>query len=324
MNWFQFGNDKSLNIGGLVCVGHSSDIPCCTLLSYSFGRKHNCSINFAIIVQDRVYIKCVVFMASKRGMEDQTRTDINAVQRQSSQTRPFVLFHTAESHPDTYFLSNFYPHGFNNISGLSLELEYDGQIWPTSEHLYQALKFRCDNDYHLMWRGIIRTASTPSKAKYLGNLRTDVQYRWMAELRDTVFAYRPYVQYADAGDTMCKMQRMLTVLRLKFNIPYLQQMLLDTGTGKLSEDSMDGWGWRKGNLLGDCLMIVRDEIRHKLEAEYLRKQMYNQQRQQVYEQQVYDQQYQQIRYTFEVPTSSGQIFSVPNDSDVEFYVDYDN
>lgn len=195
---------------------------------------------------------------------------------------PFVLFHTFESHPGTYFLSNFYPHGFNGRSGLSLDLVYDGVIWTTSEHLYQALKFRCESPIDREWREVIRAASTPYKSKYLGNLRTDTRYPWMRELADLVLRYRPYIQYADIGDRASKTQRMLTVLRIKFSDPELRQLLLDTEDGRLSEDSNDEWGWRNGNLLGDCLMIVRDEIQAEIRVHAHNDEMYRL----AYEQQV--------------------------------------
>lgn len=51
------------------------------------------------------------------------------------------------------FLSNFYPH----------PIEYKGQIYPTNEHLFQALKASTEEG-----RESIRIANTPREAKYLG------------------------------------------------------------------------------------------------------------------------------------------------------------
>lgn len=53
-----------------------------------------------------------------------------------------------------FFLSNFYP----------AEIVYMGEIWPTSEHAYQAQKF---NDPTI--RTAIREAKTPAQAKRIGN-----------------------------------------------------------------------------------------------------------------------------------------------------------
>ncbi len=169
-----------------------------------------------------------------------------------------LLFHTEKSHPDTYFLSNFYP----EKSGESaINVWYHGQSWPTSEHLYHALKFECLTETDKQWREIIRTARTPYQAKYLGQQRTDVQYPWMQALREKVLQYKPYVKFAGDIKGPARLQWMMTAVQAKFwcNMD-LAERLMATGVTWLAEDSTDDWGWRGQNYLGNILMAVRHEL----------------------------------------------------------------
>ncbi len=129
-----------------------------------------------------------------------------------------------------HFLSNFYPQ----------RVEYEGEIYPTSEHAFQAAKTLDPRerdqftDPHL----------TPGQAKRLGrkvSLRPDwddVKFRVMAEILDVKFA--PGTELA---------------VRLK-----------NTGDTELIEGNHWGdriWGQVNGegeNWLGCILMGIRDEL----------------------------------------------------------------
>lgn len=131
---------------------------------------------------------------------------------------------------DKYFwLSNFHP----------VTIEMDGDLYPTVEHAYQALK-----TIDPTWRARIRWATTPGKAKRLGReapLRTDWDYM--------------------------KIGVMYCLLTTKFAYPQLKQRLLDTNDDELIEGNEWGdtfWGQCKGegdNWLGRLLMDVRHGLR---------------------------------------------------------------
>src|SRR5680860_618729 len=92
---------------------------------------------------------------------------------------------------ENYELSNFYPHPKKNIK---ITILFDGKYWPTSEHIYQALKFKCETDDEKKWRELIRTANTPTIAKYLGHYYTHIRYGWQNKYRDLVLEYKQKVR----------------------------------------------------------------------------------------------------------------------------------
>lgn len=127
------------------------------------------------------------------------------------------------------FLSNF---------GLA-EIEYKGKFYPTSEHLYQALK-TSDSEEH----EFVRISPTPGEAKNRGKKITRRE------------------NWDEAKDGVMKM-----ILRLKFQQnPNLAQQLLDTGSQELIEGNTWGdlyWGKCFGNgqnKLGIFLQELRDEL----------------------------------------------------------------
>jgi len=136
------------------------------------------------------------------------------------------------------FLSNFW----------KVPIEYEGTIYPTLEHAYQASK-----SYSIGYRTRILSAATPGEAKRLGR----------------VVELRPDWELLKEGF-------MLVFLRQKFHFPELREKLLATG----EEELIEGNGWhdefwgvcdgscRYGphspnglNKLGKLLMKVRDEIK---------------------------------------------------------------
>lgn len=130
---------------------------------------------------------------------------------------------------DYRFLSNFEysPVMFDNVQ------------YPTIEHAYQAAKTDDFSERH-----VIHDAQTPRAARKLGQL-VKIRPDW-----DNV-----------------KADVMLGLLRQKFAIPHLAQLLDETGDAELIEGNTWGdvfWGVCDGvgkNWLGRLLMQVREENR---------------------------------------------------------------
>ncbi len=126
------------------------------------------------------------------------------------------------------FLSNFHP------SVISI----DGKQYATVEHAYAAYK-TLDVDA----REIIRTASTPGKAKRLGRC-VGLRHDWES----------------------VKVELMRDLVHRKFQNPFLRPMLMATGDAYLEEGNYwhdTFWGVYKGegrNMLGQILMEIRGEI----------------------------------------------------------------
>ena len=125
-----------------------------------------------------------------------------------------------------------------------------GKRWPTSEHYFQAQKFRDAAD-----REQIRRAKTPMIAARLG--------------RDRSKKLRPDWDGA-------RVDVMRVALRAKFEQhPDLRFLLLSTGDAKLVEhtENDDFWGdggdGRGQNMLGRLLMGLRDELARAASAERL-------------------------------------------------------
>lgn len=130
---------------------------------------------------------------------------------------------------DYNFLSNFYEH----------EVFYEGKLYPTNEHAFQAAKTFNENE-----KEKIRKSKTASRAKFLGR---------KVKLRD------------DWEDV--KIQIMYDICLEKFKNEDLKEKLLNTGDKMLVEGNTwgdDFWGKfsEEGlNHLGEILMKVRNELR---------------------------------------------------------------
>lgn len=118
-----------------------------------------------------------------------------------------------------------------------VDVVYDGEVYPSTEHAYQAAKTHQD-----VTRQLIREAPTPGVAKALGKaclLRPD----WEE----------------------IKVEVMEDLLRQKFKNPLLKAKLLATVGHDLVEGNHWGdtfWGVCRGkglNMLGKLLMQIRDE-----------------------------------------------------------------
>ncbi len=140
------------------------------------------------------------------------------------------------------------PYGY--LSNFSRHHVYmDGKRWPTSEHYYQAMKFPTDPELQKQ----IRYAKSPGVAKRLA-WKNNVPLRpdWR-QVRDQV---------------------MLDVLRAKFTQnEELRQSLLSTGDAPLVEHTYNDHYWGDAgdgsgeNMLGQLLMLVREELRQANESQ---------------------------------------------------------
>lgn len=122
-------------------------------------------------------------------------------------------------------------------------VEWDGRVWPSSEHAYQAAKSLDKGEQEK-----IRKCKTAGEAKKLGKL-VNKRKEW-----DVV-----------------KLGVMKMILREKFKNPELRKKLLDTGDVYLEEGNHWGdkfWGVCLGeghNHLGKILMAIRQEIQFEEE-----------------------------------------------------------
>jgi ribA/ribD-fused uncharacterized protein len=140
---------------------------------------------------------------------------------------------------------NFYSVGdelgeFSNFYAFPIQL--GGELWPTSEHYFQAQKFE-DQAYQQK----IRQTDSPMIAARLG--------------RDRKQKLRPDWESV-------KIEIMKTAVLAKFTQhPELQTLLLSTGNAKIVEHTENDNYWGDGgdgsgkNMLGQILMQVRESLR---------------------------------------------------------------
>lgn len=118
------------------------------------------------------------------------------------------------------------------------QVTYDGIVYPSSEHAYQAAK-----TLDVETRHKIAAAETPGIAKRMGKL-VPCRPNW-----DSI-----------------KLQIMEDILRIKFSNSQLRQKLIDTGDKILEEGNSWGdsfWGICRGvgqNHLGKLLMKIRSDL----------------------------------------------------------------
>ncbi|MBY0546930.1 MAG: NADAR family protein [Candidatus Obscuribacterales bacterium] len=128
---------------------------------------------------------------------------------------------------------------FSNFAAFPIAIA--GDLWPTSEHYFQAQKFLDEAD-----REQIRQASSPGKAADMG--------------RDRKRSLRP--DWESVKDDI-----MRAAVRAKFSQhAKIRQVLLETGDAWLVEHTANDSYWADGgdgsgkNMLGRILMEVRAEL----------------------------------------------------------------
>jgi len=126
------------------------------------------------------------------------------------------------------FLSNFF----------MIDIEYNGIVFKSTEHAYQAMKASNFEDMML-----VANAETPGKCKRIGR-KIQMRPDW----------------------EVAKFRIMKDVCRVKFSIPEMKKLLLETGDDEIIEINTWGdvtWGQVDGvgeNHLGRILMELRNEI----------------------------------------------------------------
>ena len=129
---------------------------------------------------------------------------------------------------------------FSNFSAHPVRI--GGKLWPTSEHYFQAQKFK-----EVEYREKIRKSNSPMIAARMGRdrkkpLRRDWESVKVGVMRDAVRA--KFTQHAD-----------------------IREMLLSTGQSKIVEHTERDSYWGDGgdgsgkNMLGRILMEIRDELK---------------------------------------------------------------
>lgn len=129
---------------------------------------------------------------------------------------------------------------FSNFSAFAVE--WEGVVWPTSEHAYQAAKF---TDPEIASR--IQNALSAHDAK-------KIAHRFEDKMRP------------DWDDIKVVVMERILVQKL-LQHPYIQRKLLETGDMEIVEDSPTDsfWGrgpdWKGENNLGKIWMKLREELR---------------------------------------------------------------
>ncbi len=124
--------------------------------------------------------------------------------------------------------SNFWP----------CDIIYDGYSWPSSEHLYQGMKYKGVDE---VYRNLIRKAASPRDAACLGRRGRNIRSDW----------------------DLVRVDVMEEVVLTKFKQhESLRRILVSTGDEHIIEDfpGDDFWGIGDGsgaNMMGEVLMKVR-------------------------------------------------------------------
>jgi N-glycosidase YbiA len=145
-----------------------------------------------------------------------------------------IYFYGADEVPYGCF-SNFSDHGF----------DLDGVWWPTSEHYFQAQKFRGTRH-----ADAIRRARTPLRAAELGRDSTKPLRRDWERVKDDVMRRAVATKFRAHAD--------------------IRAVLLSTGEEEIVEDTTADHYWGRGrtgngkNMLGRILVRTRHQLRAEL------------------------------------------------------------
>lgn len=139
-----------------------------------------------------------------------------------------------------FYEREFY--AFSNFS--SFMVEWQGEVWPTSEHAYQAARYY--EVAPVYYQQILTMKSAHEAYSFMRHNRQAERPEWFNEKRAVM-----------KDIVRCKLQQH----------PYIQKKLLETGSVTIVEDSpVDSyWGWGKNrqgrNELGKIWMELRKELK---------------------------------------------------------------
>ncbi len=163
----------------------------------------------------------------------------------------------------------------SNFWTLENPLQYLNIDFPSSEHLYQSLKYIPDDpntiDHSTMaYIKEIATAKTPYMSKLIAGQTITNRFDWQRKLSEKISSYvKKGVKSRGDWDDV-KVDKMLWVLRFKFNSDsHCRTILLSTGNKALKEASPYDVFWGIGrhetgkNMLGKLLERVRVELTDK-------------------------------------------------------------
>ncbi len=159
---------------------------------------------------------------------------------------------------------------FSNFWETAKPILWQGALYPTSEHLYQTLKFFYEgaNASTLAYAEIIRTAKTPNMAKLYARMElTHPRFGWQKPIAKRIAEFQGKA-HARGDWEHCRLDMMLQVLRSKFRQDKLCcDALLSTEGSFLAEHTETDTFWADGgdrrhgsNHLGRLLMQVREEL----------------------------------------------------------------
>ena len=128
---------------------------------------------------------------------------------------------------------------FSNFARFPIQL--DGQLWPSSEHYFQAMKFA-----NASYRMQIKSAATPMLSAKLGRSRKQALRPDWEAVKDSVMFEAVLAKFSQHDN--------------------LRTLLLSTGSVKLVEHTSNDSYWGDGgdgsgkNRLGQILMQVRERL----------------------------------------------------------------
>ena len=152
----------------------------------------------------------------------------------------------------------FYEQEFYVLSNFSaFNLEYDNQIFPTSEHAYHYMKFSNENDVFMISDTTLISVRHLMREKILNAKSAHDAFKLGQENKAA--------RRTDWEDVKFKIMK--DILRHKvIQHPYVMKKLIDSGNRELIEDSWRDaeWGWGPNkdgqNMLGKIWMELRDEL----------------------------------------------------------------
>jgi N-glycosidase YbiA len=143
---------------------------------------------------------------------------------------------------------------------------YNGNLYPSSEHAYQAAKFDYEGSAEACaeYMEVIRGAATPNIARELANQTIKGGYPWRTALNPIIERYAQRGVRINPHWDDIKVGVMECILRAKFNNGDLRTLLHNTGDRTIIEDSPRDSFWGRGkdgdghNTLGKLLMKIRN------------------------------------------------------------------